>query len=288
VVSREQLRELGFSEGQLRGGIRDGWLHRVDHNVFALGHRHLSDRAHLLAALLSLGSRAFLSHRTAAAVWGLRSVNLHDIEATVPGTGGLRRDRVTVHRTQTVPDADEIRTHVDLRVSSVPRVLVELAAREKPAELARLVTLAVQKRLLRLDARDGRAALEAVLARHERRPGMATLKAVLAAYRRPDSSASELERTFDRLLAQHPEIPQPQRNIHIDHWEIDRFWPEHNLAVELDGRPYHLAAAAMEKDRIKDADLLRKGITPLRFTDFRVEHDIGGILGDLRHFLRLG
>jgi hypothetical protein len=45
VVSREQLRELGFSEGQLRGGIRDGWLHRVDHNVFALGHRHLSDRA---------------------------------------------------------------------------------------------------------------------------------------------------------------------------------------------------------------------------------------------------
>ena len=43
-------------------------------------------------------------------------------------------------------------------VSSVPRMLIELAPRETPAELARLVTVAVQKRLLRLDAQDGRAA----------------------------------------------------------------------------------------------------------------------------------
>jgi very-short-patch-repair endonuclease len=43
----------------------------------------------------------------------------------------------------------------------------------------------------------------------------------------------------------------------------------------------------MERDRIKDADLLRRGVTPLRFTDFRVEHDIRGILGDVRHFLRI-
>jgi hypothetical protein len=288
LVSREQLRGLGFSRRQVERRIGDGWLQPVHHNVFAVGHRHLSDQAYLLAALLSLGRRAFLSHRTAAAVWGLRAVNLREIELTIPGTGGRSRDGLVVHRARKVPDPDEVRTHVDLRVSSVARVLVELAAREKPAELARLVTVAVQKRLLRLDAQDGRAALEAVLARHARRPGMAALKGVLGAYRRPDSSASELERAFDRLLAGHPEIPPPHRNVHVGHWEIDRFWPEHNLAVELDGRPYHLAAGAMEKDRIKDAWLLRQGITPLRFTDFRVEHDIGGILGDLRHFLKIG
>ena len=220
-------------------------------------------------------------------MWGLRAVNARGMEVTVPGTGGRRHTTLTIHRTETEPAADEIRMHGVLRVSSVPRMLVELAAREKPAELARLVTVAVQKRLLRLDAQDGRAALEAVLARHQRRPGTSTLKAVLAAYRRPDSSRSELERAFDRLLAQHPEVPDPQRNIHIGRWEIDRFWPAHNLAVELDGRPYHLAAAAMERDRIKDAWLLRQGITPLRFTDFRLEHDARGILSDLHHFLRI-
>jgi hypothetical protein len=287
LASREQLRDLGFSDPQIRRLVRDDWLIRIHHNVYAVGHRHLSDRAHLLAALLSLGSHAFLSHRTAAAVWGLRAVNLHEIEVTLPGTGGRARDGLTIHRTQTEPHRDEVRSHVELRVSSVPRMLVELAVRENLAELGRVVTMAVQKRLLPLDRRDGLSALEVVLARHERRPGMSKLAAVLAAYRRTESHKSQLELAFDRIIARHPEIPDPERNIHIDIWEIDRFWPAHRLAVELDGRPYHVAAGDMERDRVKDAALLRQGITPLRFTDFRVEHDITGILADLRHFLAL-
>jgi hypothetical protein len=285
LVSREQLGELGFSRGQIQRLIRDEWLHRIHHNVFAVGHTHLSDRALLLAAVLTFESQAFLSHRTAAAVWGLRAVNLRAIEVTVPGSGGRRREGLTVHRTDGEPHPHDVRTHGDLRVSSVPRMLIELAGRETPAELERLVTAAVQKRLLRPDTRDSVSAMEAALSRHERYPGMAKLAAVLAAYRRVESHKSELELAFDRIIAPHPEIPDPQRNIHIDVWEIDRFWPEHQLAVELDGRPYHLAASAMERDRVKDAALLRHGITPLRFTDFRVEHDIPGILADVRHFL---
>jgi hypothetical protein len=163
-------------------------------------------------------------------------------------------------------------------------LLVELAARETPAELERLVTAAVPKRLLRLDAEDGRLALEEALARHARYPGMAKLAAVLAGYRRPEDHKSQLELAFDRIIAQHPDIPQPERNIHLGIWEIDRFWPEHKLAVELDGRPYHIAVTDMERDRIKDAELQRLGVTPLRFTDFRVEHDVPGILRDVRHF----
>lgn len=229
--------------------------------------------------------RAFLSHRTAAAVFGLRSINLHEVEMTVPGSGGRARDGLVVHRTRREPHPADVRKHGDLRVSSVPRMLIELASRETPKELERLVTVAVQKRLLRPDAKDSRAALEATLARHPRHPGLATLTAVLAVYRRTESRKSELERAFDRLLAVHPEIPKPLCNTEIDQWEIDCFWPEHNLAVELDGRPYHVAAGAMERDRIKDAFLLRQDIVPLRFTDFRMAHDARGILGDLHHFL---
>ena len=287
LVSREQLRKLKFTDRQVERLIRDGWLHLVHHNVFAVGHPGLNERARLLAPLLSLGPHSFLSHRTAAAVWGLRTVNLYEIEVTLPGTGVRRRDGLTVHRTSDEPHPDDVRNHVELRVSSVPRLLVELATREKPAELERLVTVAVQKRLLRPDTDDGRMSLEAALARHRRRPGMAKLAAVLASYRRIEDHKSQLELAFDRLLTKHPEIPQPVHNITIDAWEIDRFWPEHNLAVELDGRPYHIAVKAMERDRIKDAALLRLGVTPLRFTDFRVEHDVAGILGDLRHFLKL-
>ncbi len=117
--------------------------------------------------------------------------------------------------------------------------------------------------------------------------GITRLRAVLAAYLRTEDYTSYLELAFDRLLAQHPDIPAPQHNIHIDVWEIDRFWPEQGLAVELDGRPYHVAVADMERDRRKDAALQRLGLTPLRFTDVRVEHDPRGILSDLRHFLGL-
>ncbi len=287
VVTREQLYELGFSRSQIKRRLGLGRLHRVHHNVFAVGHRSLSSHALLVAAFLSVGPRSFLSHRTAAAAWGLRAVNVRGLELTLPGTGGRRHASLTVHRTRTEPHPDDVRTRGELRVSSVPRMLVELAPRETPAELARLITTAVQKSLLPLHRADGRERLEATLARHEGYPGMRRLTAALAAYRRTTSHKSGLELAFDNLLAPHPEIPDPQRNIYIDHWEIDRFWPAHNLAVELDGRPYHLAAADMERDRIKDAALLRRGITPLRFTDFRVEHDAPGILADMRHFLQI-
>jgi very-short-patch-repair endonuclease len=287
VVHIDQLLDLGYSTAQVRRQVTHGLLHRVHHNVYAIGSPRISPRAGLLAALLTVGPRSFLSHRTAAAVHGLRVINTHDIELTLPGTGGRHRPGLRLHRTQTEPDAADVRTRGDLRVSSIPRMLVELAPRETPAELERLVTEAVRKRLLRPDSRDGRATLEATLARHERHPGMATLKAVLAVYRRTESSKSGLERAFDRLLAQHPELPDPQRNIYIDVWEIDRFWPEHHLAVELDGRPYHVAAQDMERDRIKDAFLLRMEITPVRYTDFRIDHDVPGILRDLHHFLNI-
>jgi hypothetical protein len=193
VVTRDQLYELGFSYWQINRRLGLGRLHRIHHNVFAVGHRHLTDRAHLFAALLTFGPEAFLSHRTAAAVWKLRAINLHGIEVTLPGSGGRHRDGLTVHRTATAPEADEVRTHGDLRVSSVPRMLIELAARETSRELDRLVTLAVQKRLLRPDSRDGRATLEQALARHERHPGTAKLAAVLAVYRRTESRKSQLE-----------------------------------------------------------------------------------------------
>ncbi len=288
VVTREQLDELGFTRTQIDRRVAQGRLHRLFHNVYAVGRRQVVDRARLLAAQLSLGPASFLSHRTAAAAWGLRAVNVRRIELTIPGTGGRVRDGLTIHRSKVPPHPADVRTTGGLRVSSIPRMLVELAPVEAPNELGRLVTVAVQKRLLRPDAHDGRAAIEAALARHHGFPAMRRLRSVLDAYLRTESHKSQLELAFDRLLVQHPDIPEPTRNIHIDGWEIDRFWPAHNLAVELDGRPYHMAVREMERDRIKDAALQRLGIVPLRFTDFRVEHDVAGMLGDLRHFLGIG
>jgi very-short-patch-repair endonuclease len=275
VISLDQLLAIGFSLWEIRARVRRGMLHRVHRDVFAVGHARIVPHARLVAALLTCGPGSFLSHRTAAAVWGLRELTTRSIEITVPGSRALRRDGLVVHRSGFEPDPGDLATRNGLRVSSVPRMLVEQAQRESLAELDRLITEAVRKRVLDL------AATEAALERHARRPGVASLKHALRDYRPRRDRKSDLERAFDRLLAG-TDIPPPQRNVIIEGWEIDCYWPEARLAVELDGRPYHTAVRDSERDKLKDAKLLRNGIRTMRVTDLRFTVDADGILADLR------
>jgi hypothetical protein len=169
-----------------------------------------------------------------------------------------------------------------LRYSSVPRLLIELAARETPAELTRLITEAVRRQRLDL------VAMESALQRHARRPGLARLKAALQSYRpRPDRK-SGLERAFDEWLLEHPEIPEPRRNVHIHGWEIDCWRPDQRVALELDGRPYHVTADDMERDRLKDTKLQIMRIKPMRVTNVRWDLDRVGVHRDLLALLELG
>jgi very-short-patch-repair endonuclease len=205
-------------------------------------------------------------------------VNVRCLEVTVVGSEAVRRPGLTVHSTACVAE-DEVRTRNGLRVSSLPRLLVESARTEPRKEIDRLITEAVRRRLLDFTA------LEATVTRHARRPGMANLRQALRDYRpRPDRK-SGLERAFDGLIKD-TDIPEPQRNVYINGWEIDCYWPEFGLAVELDGRNYHSALADMERDRRKDADLLRLGIGSLRITDLRFELEPEQIRAEVRELTR--
>ncbi|HYZ80697.1 MAG TPA: hypothetical protein VE571_05490, partial [Solirubrobacteraceae bacterium] len=238
------MHELGFSDEQIARRERNGDLHELYTDVWAVGRGDVTPKGHLIAALLSCGPTSFLSHRTAAALHGLRPVNVKVIEVTVVANRTCMRRGLEVHRAAKPPHSKDLRTVAPLRYSSVPRMLIELASREAPAELDRLITEAIRRRRLDLQA------MEAALRRHARRPGLAKLKEALHAYRpRPDRK-SDLERSFDEWLLEHPEIPTPLRNVFIDGWEIDCWWPEQRVALELDGRPYHIAARDMERDRL--------------------------------------
>jgi very-short-patch-repair endonuclease len=274
VVSAGQLLRLGWTRKEIQGQVRRGSLHPLYREVYAVGHDRIVDHGRLLAALLSCGDGSFLSHRTAAAVWGLRPVNTRRVELTVPGINAPHRRGLVVHRSTDVAK-DEGRSRNGLRVSSVPRMLIELANSESQAELERLITEAVRRRLINLPA------LDRALHEHQRRPGMAKLKRALRDYRpRPDRK-SDLERAFDRHIKD-TDIPPPERNVYIGGWEIDCYWPEFKLVVELDGRNYHSSLADMERDRKKDADLLKLGIGTFRITDLRFELEPDQILADLR------
>lgn len=277
VISHEQLREVGYTDDEICGLVSRGQLIRLHRGVYAVGHRCLSTKAYLIAALLACGPEAFLSHRTASAVYGFRHVAIRRIDVTIPDSKRRSRGSLKIHHTSVAPD---IKLRNGLRVSSVHQMLIELAPIETRDELDRLITAAVRKGMLDLDR--VRLALEG------RRPGVARLRAALGAYLPEHDRKSDLERDFDAFLRDHPEIPEPQRNVYIGGWEVDCYWPERPLAVELDGRPYHIAVRDMEKDRIKDAKLLRLGIPTLRITDTRFRYDLAGVLSDLRAALGLG
>lgn len=281
-MSRKQLRALGMSDKQIARDVEAGRLHELHVDVWAVGHPNISPTGHLIAALLSCGPRSFLSHRTAAAVLGLRRINIRAIEVTIVGARAVDRERLTVHRTAKEPDAKELRTRGLLRFSSFARMLVELAPTETDDELDRLVTEGVRRRLYDPDA------VERALDRHRRRPGMRRLQQAVARYRPQNDRKSELEHAFDAWLADNPDIPPPLTNVIIDGWEIDCWWPEQRVAVELDGRPYHVAAKDMDKDRLKDVRLQLIDIRVMRVTDFGFAHDRSGVKRHLLGLLQLG
>ena len=284
VVTRAQLLELGFSDDEILGFIDHGDLRRLHCGVYVDGRAPLGDHAYLRAALLAFAGRnPWLSGHAAAMGWKLEAVSLPRLEVTVVAKATPRqRPALLVRSLRMAPHPSEIRTRDGLRLSSIPRMLIESAARGADANrLQRLIEQAVRRDLL--DIPD----LATTLERNLGHRGTVDVRRVCEEYLPHTERKSGLERAFDRWLLDHPEIPAPERNIRLGPWEIDCYWPAHRLALELDGRPYHTVVEDMDRDRRKDTWLQLHGCRILRVTDSRFKRDKRGVRGDLLAMLGL-
>lgn len=283
VICLTHLRAMGFTADEVAGFVSHGDLKRLHRGVYADGRNRLTDDAHLKAALLTIGRNAWLSGRTAAAVWGLQAVSLVRIEVAVVASCTPRHRGLQVRRVSRTPPRSEIKVRRGLRLSSVERLLLEVARDAGRDELAALIDAAVRRGLLNFTE------LETTLRRHHREPGTGRLKRALTGYQPLPRRKSGLEESFDRWLRSHPEIPEPERNVKFaGRWELDCYWPDQRLALELDGRPYHILVRDIERDRRKDAWLQRHGLRILRVTDLRWRADRSGVHSDLMALLALG
>ena len=98
VVSTRQLHELGYSRNTIARYVATGRLHRVHRGVYAVGHGALSKEGKCLAAVLSCGDDALLSHRSAAWLWGLASRWHLPIDVTRPARGQIGRSSACTAR----------------------------------------------------------------------------------------------------------------------------------------------------------------------------------------------
>jgi hypothetical protein len=270
VVARWQLRDVGMSDGQIAGRLERGRLHPVHRGVYAVGHRLLTREGRWMAAVLSLGPSAVLSHRSAAALWGLVADDGPRPDVTVPGRGTLRRRGVLVHRTPAVQRT----RHRGIPVTTPMRTLVDLAAVAPRRVLVRAVEHA--ERLRVFDLRE----LERLMGR---RPGAAALRAAVAAW---DGAPvrSELERRFLELCDRHG-LPRPLVNTLVAGLEVDFAWREPRLVVETDGLAHHGTRASAERDRRRDAVLAIAGWRVQRFTWRQVTDEPAAVAAVVRRLL---
>jgi very-short-patch-repair endonuclease len=210
------------------------------------------------AALLACDEGAVLSHLSAAILWELISEDRGDRLIHVTASGWARPPGVVVHRTSRLPGS-AVRIHKHLPVTSPARTLLDVAELLSQAELEwavdeaitqRLVTVSELQRLARA-ARGRRGA-----------PGLATAAARHTGPRVTRSQAEQLLWDLVRAGA----LPEPLMNVKVHGCLVDAYWPEHGLVVEVDGYKFHRTRPKLERDSLKSARLVAKGLSLMRLT----------------------
>jgi REase_MTES_1575 len=274
VVARAQLSELGLGAGAIEHRIRLGRLRPIHRGVYTIGHRLLSQEGRWMAAVLACGPGAVLSHRAAAALWGIRGGT--PIEVIVP-TAKHRRPGIQIHRV-TLPE-DEATRHRGIPVTTVPRTLLDLSAVVQGQEARSALRQAEQLQLT------DRLSLPDLIARYPRRAGVPALRAALKQLARGAGIVrSELEERFQAFLIQ-AGLPLPKANMYVEGFEVDCVWPEHRLIVELDGHATHAPIHAFEHDRARDRRLEAAGWRVIRITWRQLHEEPHLVEADLRLLL---
>jgi predicted transcriptional regulator of viral defense system len=125
LITLLQLLALGLSRSAVSRRTRAGRLHRIHRGVYAVGRPSLTQRGRWMAAVLTFGPVARLSHRSVAALHGLRPDNRAKIDVTLPRSSVRSRHGIEVHGSSTLTAADV--TAVDgIPCTTVARTLVDL------------------------------------------------------------------------------------------------------------------------------------------------------------------
>jgi very-short-patch-repair endonuclease len=61
-------------------------------------------------------------------------------------------------------------------------------------------------------------------------------------------------------------LPRPVFNAQIGPWKVDALWPDHKLAVEVNGFAAHSSPWAHDRDHRKEQYLQAQGLATRRFT----------------------
>jgi very-short-patch-repair endonuclease len=199
-------------------------------------------------------------------LWGIRRANDQEpVDVLVVGGQATKRHAIRSHRTTQLHPQD-IRIRHGLPLTSPARTLTDIATDLRPRELEWALDEALATHIM------SKAQLAEALERSQTRPGAAILRALAEQRTTPTRTRSRPEETFLRRICE-AQLPLPEVNPTVHGFEVDFYWPDAGLLVEIDGYPWHSTKSAFERDHRKDAALRAKRIDVARFTADQVEDE---------------
>lgn len=269
-ITRAQLLAIGIPDRAMYRLVASGHLIRRRRAVYAVGHAAPVELAAETEALLACGDGAALSHLTAGRMWQI--LPLRDrgpdrdrlVHVTVPHRHGASPPGVCVHRSNTLKPTSVGLLH-DLPITSPGRTLLDLAEELDDRELDWATDEAMQRELVS----------PGPLIRYARqnfgRRGAGRLARAATRHKPTGVTRSSAEKRF-RQLIRDAGLPEPQTNVRLHGYEVDCYWPEYNLAVEVDSYRWHASKPKFEHDSTKGSTLVAAGVVLMRVTWQQMDH----------------
>ena len=234
-----------------------------------------------MAAVLSCGPGAVLSHYSAAALWGISgdrqstrdAAGTLTVDISVPTRVRRRRGGIRLHRRRFSGSRDVTRRD-GIPATSPACTLIDLASSLSFERLETAVNEADKLGLIDPEA------LRIAVDEHAGVRGASVLRRVLDC-RTFQLTDSELERRFLRLVRR-ADLPPPRTRQRVSGFRVDFHWPELGLVVERDGLRYHRTPAQQSRDRTRDQKHAAAGLTALRFSHAQVAFESEHVIETLR------
>ncbi len=258
MLSTAELRACGLTYSSITRRHARGHLHRLHTGVWAVGHPNPPREGGLLAAVKACGPTAFLSHYSAAELWGFveRLDRLPDVTVTAPARRA--HPGIRTHRATRLGSEDR-RVHLGIPVTSPARTLLDLAA-------------TLDRRRMRAAVRraqgTGRVTVRQIgwaLERYAGQRGSAVLRDAVSSGAAPTKSERESD-VLDLIIEAGGLHPDVNRALTLGGRRVipDFRWPEQKLVLEVDSTAWHEDPLARADDRERQALLEAHGETVLR------------------------
>lgn len=277
VVSHPELAALGIPRHFANNRVRDGRWQRVYDGVFYACTGPISLDARCAAVLAALGEDAALDDETAAWLWGFSQATAPRLVRAVVPHRGSERGLAGARVRQSVAFAPRSsRERRRLRALRIEHAVVAMAVR-RPRRARGLLSAAVQEGLATPDLLKGSVLINPTIAGHAR---LLQIISDIAG-----GSRSELEgEVLDGV--RRSGLPEPERNypllIEGRRLWLDMCYPALRIAIEIDGKAYHLFSEDWEDDLERQNDIVLDGWLMIRFSTRAIREDLPGCLHRIR------